>query len=275
MLKSLFLEILQRRVEENGKASIAPLSRQVELERRINSIPFHDPSILQTALKPQTDYGWGDQRRLAAIGDGLIGARLNNFIRLHYPRHHPGRKRWTHWFLSNHYLETVVRQLELDQFMEGPENPDTHAYGTFYEALVGAMSINDGERGPTAFIYRTILLPAAARIERQTDLEVLTTPRDPRWDLTNITLRLFKTVPTYKRVGDYFPRGDRRISVGVHLSNGYHCLGWGRTSEQAKISAAREMIGFLGRSVLPRQENEVVQAILAQYRQPKAVIPAL
>jgi len=217
------------------------------IERQVASMPFAEPKLLRAACTQtfgNTPHGLS-QQGLAIVGDGIVNARIAQYLGVHWPDrvdlYHQIRG---HYYSNGHMAETMVA-LGLDELLESHDDHSVHAIGSLYEAIVGAMWMNDGDRGPTAFIWRTILRP----IEQE-----LRTGRRPRYNpptedavrtLKITTIRSFGVSVVFHPLHNHHNGHSDRNCTRLEIPERYHCYGSGESCAAAHQNAAKEALKYL------------------------------
>lgn len=228
-----------------------PSPSLASLERRIG-LRFRDRSILEQSLR-HTSYvnerpaeSLGSNERLEFLGDAVIGACVADWLYRALPDSTEGDLTVMRSALVRE--ETLARwatELELGSYLRLGRG-EAASGGRFrpallsrvFEALVGAIFLDKGERGARRF-----LMPFVER-----ELETHETPTslvDAKSRLQHLSQSRFGSVPRYRIVEVGGLEHEPTFTAEVMLDSGTTYQGSGRSKRLAEQSAAAAAIGAL------------------------------
>lgn len=236
------------------------------IERLVASMPFTDPMLLDDACTQSfgNHLVGRSQQQLAIIGDGIVNERIAKFLGVHWPdrtdQYHAIRG---HYYSNGHMAEVMVA-MGLDELLKPTDEHTAHALGSLYEALVGAMWLNDGDRGPTAFIWRTILKPIDVELRTGHRPRYVPPADDPVRALKIVTIRMYQVGVVFQPLHDHGHVDHHdRACVRLEIPERYHCDGSGETCEAAYRQAAMTALKYL--KTRSETRPAIVESILGQY----------
>lgn len=135
-------------------------------------------------------------------------------------------------------LARIAKKLNLGRFLmlsRGEEasggRENTQILANTYEAVLGAVFLDQGTDAATKFVEVTLLPLFATEIEKGA-------PRDPKSTLQEIVQSRFQTSPKYKILSTTGPDHAKRFTVGVFLKGEAIGRGSGPNKQQAEEEAA-------------------------------------
>ena len=223
-------------------------------------VAFDDPTLLRAALthpsyanehaEEQTEHN----ERLEFLGDSVLGMVVTGTLFERFPAVPEGRlTEWRSHLVCGPTLSRVAAGLGLGEWLRlgrGEERTGgREREGNLeraYEALVGAIFLDQGLPAARAFIDRT-LGAEFELLEHETDM------LNPKGSLQELAQQLLRETselggrPDYVLVSEYGPDHARSFEVEVRLGGESLGRGQGQSKRQAEKAAATEALAILRR----------------------------
>ena len=232
---------------------IGQAPRQTALERNLK-LRFKNRRFLEQALlhpsysnELRTGEGpGGSYERLEFLGDAILGAAVTLELFRRCPELPEGKlTKLRSSLVSGSPLAHIARGLELGQYLKlgkgeestGGRDRDSNLSATF-EALVGAVFLDQGFETAREFVLRTLAEPMDRLVEEGA-------PEDPKSQLQEMVQGMGGVLPQYRTVEEEGPDHARTFEVEVVVDG--HAMGKGRGQRKldAEKQAAREALGRL------------------------------
>jgi len=177
-----------------------------------------------------------NNERLEFLGDAILDAVVGHIVYEHF-----GRKR--EGFLTNTRSKLVSREtlgklageMGLTELIQsnGPQRShNSYMAGNAFEALVGAIYLDQGYNTALQFINKHIIVKLPEILENETW-------RDPKSLLQEISQRLYTESPIYQLVTMSGPDHDRSFTMRVIVNGIVYGIGSGHSKQDATIRAAQ------------------------------------
>lgn len=245
--------------EAGGLAELAAdEDRPARLAAKLR-LRFKDPELLRLALTHRSLVhdiiaNGGDpvlaaaqtNERLEFLGDAVLGALVAEYVYALDPLADEGTLTKRRVALVR--AETLVRwarELDLGDYLylgqgEQPSggSRDRMLAGAF-EALLGAIALDGGQRAARRFLSRFLAEDAAEIIAVADGLE------NPKGRLQELLYERFKTVPSYRVVASTGPEHAREFTIEVTMDERMLGLGAGASKREAEQQAAAAALALL------------------------------
>jgi ribonuclease-3 len=234
-------------------------------------IRFQRVDLLRTALvhssysNEHPDDAPETNERLEFLGDAVLGLVVAETLYARYPEVGEGRlTEWRAQLVMGPTLARVAESLDLGSALllgRGEEATGGRVregnLERAYEAVVGALSLDQGLDAAREFLHRTLAL------ELET-LESGLTILNPKGELQQL-LQESSARPDYVTVAEEGPEHDRRFTVEVRIGGEPVGVGIGGSKQLAEKEAARQALIVLrtrsaGRGQTPDEADELVGA---------------
>lgn len=176
--------------------------------------------------------------RLEFLGDSVISSVVANFLFQKFPNVDEGKlSKMKSQIVSRASLCGWAQEMKLGQYLflsQGEEATGGRTrdslLGNTYEALVGALFLDQGYDAAQKFIMRH--LSKKKRIIEN----------DFKSRLQEIVQKKFKTPPSYFVVGEIGPDHDKKFTLEVRINKKVLGTGEGRSKKEAEQFAAKEAL---------------------------------
>jgi ribonuclease-3 len=183
--------------------------------------------------------------RLEFLGDSVISSVVANFLFVKFPNVDEGKlSKMKSQIVSRASLCVWAQEMKLGQYLflsQGEEATGGRTrdslLGNTYEALVGALFLDQGYEAAQKFIMRQ--LSKKKRIIEN----------DFKSRLQEIVQKKFKTPPSYFVVGEIGPDHDKKFTLEVRINKKVLGTGEGRSKKEAEQFAAKEALKAMKSSI--------------------------
>lgn len=206
---------------------------------------FSDKTLLKIAithrsfLNENRDVDHDHNERLEFLGDAVLELVVTDFLFKKYPGKAEGELTAIRAALVNtNMLSATSQTLGINDFMRlsKGEAKDTgrarqYILANAFEALVGALYLDQGYETARAFIARELL-------GRTDEIESKRLWQDPKSRFQEKGQELYGKTPTYRTIKEEGPDHDRTFTIGVFLGEEQIAQGIGRSKQEAEQAAA-------------------------------------
>ena len=220
-------------------------NRLTELQSKLG-VKFKNPNLLLRALTHRSylnenrHHSVGDNERLEFMGDAVIELAITRWLYDTFPNESEGyltEARAT--LVQTPMISAIAKQLGLLAFVlmsrgesqSGNKKSQAYLLCCVYEAIVGAIYLDNGYEASAAFIERTILTPSPKAM-------LSCRPRDPKSELQDRTQATDGVTPCYKVLSHSGPDHQKIFEVGVYLGDNLVARGIGQSKREAESRAA-------------------------------------
>jgi len=218
----------------------------------VSGLMFTDHSLLQRALTHRSylnehpEFALEDNERLEFLGDAVLDFFIGEYLYHRFPEMHEGRLTSLRAALvREETLARFAQQLNLGDYLlmghgeveSGGRKRPAILCATF-EALIGALYLDQGMRAVSEFVLR-LVEPEAARILAH-DLD-----KDPKSLLQELSQGEFQLTPAYRTLAIRGPDHAREFTVEVLLGGRVYGRGVGRSKRAAAQEAAAQALRAL------------------------------
>lgn len=211
---------------------------------------FNHPDLLITALTHRS-YVNEHRRshlvhneRLEFLGDAILEMVTSDFLYRNYQAPEGQMTAWRAALVRTESLSQAGEELGYRSLVRlsrgekaGVERAKSVIMADCFEAVIGAIYLDQGYRTARTFIYKHIISKFDQILEEQSW-------RDPKTYLQEITQRLNGTFPQYRTVDSEGPDHDREYDVVVMVSGEDRGTGHGFSKQEAQEKAALEAIKY-------------------------------
>lgn len=211
------------------------------------NISFNDPSLLERAFTHRSYLNEAGNEellhneRLEFLGDAVLELVVTQYLFAEYPHRPEGELTAIRAALVNtQMIGQAGRENHLNDFLRlsKGEAKDTGRARLFilantYEAVIGAIYLDQGFESAYTFVENTILDKAAEIVENNLWQDAKSLFQEQAQAKVGIT-------PTYETLSENGPDHDKVFTVGVFLENEKVAEGAGKSKQDAEQEAARE-----------------------------------
>lgn len=184
--------------------------------------------------------------RLEFLGDSILSFVVSTYIYNEYKNRKEGELTSLRSVLTNtETLYEISKRLDLGQYLKlskGEEETGGRESKTIlantYEAVVGALYIDQGIDAAREFITETILKVID-------EIVLVQGLKDPKSGLQEVMQEKFKTSPRYEVLNEEGPDHDKSYTVGVYLNDKLLSQGVGKSKQEGEKKAAQNALQTL------------------------------
>ena len=224
------------------------------------ALAFANKALLQRALTHRSylnenpGYPLEDNERLEFLGDAILDFVTAEYLYHHFPEMPEGRlTNLRSALVRTERLAFFATSLNLGDFLflgrgedESGGRQRVAILCDAFEALIGALYLDQGLERARAFIHRHIE-PALEEV-LASDSE-----KDPKSRLQEIAQSEFQLTPTYRTIKEDGPDHAKEFTVQAVIGNKVYGTGTGMSKQNAAQSAAEEALNTLTRELKNRQ----------------------
>lgn len=211
----------------------------IEQSQQIIGYEFKDVSLLNQALlhSSAVDHREESNERLEFLGDAVLGFVICHETFMRFPDFEEGdMTKVKSAVVSRRVCSEVADALELHRIlqvgkgMEGSSLPSS-VTGAAYEAIIGAIYIDDGFNTARDFVLKTV----GSRID---DAASSTHQDNYKSVLQQVGQKISGTTPMYTVLDEKGPDHAKCFEIAVELDGKQHPAKWGASKKQAEQLAA-------------------------------------
>ncbi|MEX2405273.1 MAG: ribonuclease III [Candidatus Paceibacterota bacterium] len=218
-----------------------------EFEKKIE-ISFSDKELLRRAFTHRSyinEVG-GERKhneRLEFLGDAVLELVITHFLFDKYPDTPEGELTAVRAALVNtQSIAQAARELGMNEYLllSRGEERDTGRARHFilantYEAVIGAIYLDQGYDAAHRFIQQTLFHKAKAIVENKTW-------HDPKSRFQELAQEHESITPTYKVLKEEGPDHDKHFTIGIFLEEEQVAQGEGQSKQEAEQEAAKNAL---------------------------------
>ncbi len=218
-----------------------------KLEKTLQT-KFNNPDLLRQALVHRSylnenpKFNLPHNERLEFLGDAVIELVVTDYLFKQYPNPEGDLTNWRSAIVNSKKLSEISARLKFEDFLylSRGETKDTgrarqYILGNAFEAVIGAIYLDQGYAAASKFIHRELLVELADIISSKAYL-------DPKSNLQEQAQEKLKTTPMYRVLESCGPDHDKRFKVGVYLNNQLVGSGKGTSKQEAQVAAAGDAL---------------------------------
>ena len=206
---------------------------------------FKDINLLVTALthrsfvnehKSSSEHN----ERLEFLGDAILEMVSSDFLYRNYSEPEGIMTAWRAALVRTESIGDAGKELgyePLVRLSRGEKHGSDRAHDVIladcFEAVIGAIYLDQGYETAKAFIYKHILNKIDAILEEGSW-------RDPKSYVQELAQKTEGLTPTYRTLREEGPDHDKTFTVGVYVGDELKGVGTGHSKQEAQTNAARE-----------------------------------
>lgn len=222
-----------------------------KLEKNLGT-SFKDKNLLLQALTHRSyvnehpEWSLHHNERLEFLGDAVLELAVTEYLYQNYENPEGELTNFRASLVNAETLSAVATELGVDTFLllsrgelKEFERSREELLGNAFEALVGAVYLDQGYEGATAFLSR-VLFPKLDEILR------LGLWRDPKSRFQEEAQEKIGITPRYEVLKEWGPDHAKQFLVGAFLGDEKVAEGEGFSKQEAEIQAAKEALAVKG-----------------------------
>ena len=238
----------QAKIPDSAKI---PANTKLEKLKEIIKVSFENENLLKNAfihrsyLNEHKNYKGLSNERLEFLGDSVLSIIVSLYLYSKLPDSPEGELTQLRASLvRTETLAKIAQKLSLGDYLflsKGEEDSggreNSSMLANTFEALVGAIYLDQGFDAAEKFIYDTIL--------RDWENLSQSAVSDNKSRLQEILQRKYRISPTYKLISSWGPDHARQFKIGVYMDTKLLGKGEGKNKQTAAQNAAQDALGKL------------------------------
>ncbi|PJA47298.1 ribonuclease III [Candidatus Uhrbacteria bacterium CG_4_9_14_3_um_filter_36_7] len=223
--------------------------REVELVEQALGVIFHNKDTLRQALVHRSylnehpDFSLGHNERLEFLGDAVLELVVTEYLFAHYENPEGELTNWRAALVNADMLSLVCQRLGIEEelYLSKGESKEKNSKARYYilanafEALIGAIYLDQGWESAKDFIMRTVMIELPRVLDEQLYI-------DPKSRFQELVQEKQGITPTYKVLNEEGPDHEKLFEVGVYIGKEFIAKGTGTSKHEAQIEAAKKAI---------------------------------
>jgi len=215
-----------------------------DFEKKIRTT-FSDKNLLKQAfihrsfINENPGTGMSHNERLEFLGDAVLELIVTDFLYKKYPGYTEGELTALRSALVNAItISEVASKLGMNDYLllskgESKDNGKARQYilANTYEALVGAIYLDQGYKTVESFIAKTLLPHTEEIVSKKLWRDAKSLVQEKAQEFVNVT-------PSYKVLHETGPDHDKHFTVGICFGRELIAEGKGKSKQEAEQSAA-------------------------------------
>lgn len=212
-------------------------------------VTFKNQTLLTQAfvhrsyLNEHPDFGIEQNERLEFLGDAVLELIVTEFLYNNYPNPEGDLTNWRASLVNANMLAQVAAELNMEEylFLSRGEAKDKaskarqYILANAFEALVGAIYLDQGYDPVSNFIHRFVLPRLPHILEEQLYLDAKSRFQEVAQEVAGVT-------PSYKVLEEVGPDHARQFKIGVFLGEEFVASGEGTSKQEAQMDAAKHAL---------------------------------
>ncbi|MEW6610115.1 MAG: ribonuclease III [Patescibacteria group bacterium] len=216
------------------------------LEKTI-AITFLNKDLLTSALTHRSylnehpEFPFPHNERLEFLGDAVLELVVTESLYLHYPNPEGELTNWRASLVNANMLSELAKEINLDAHMklsrgeakESNTKARQYILANAYEALIGAIYLDQGWNAAKRFIEEQVLVKLPYILEHQLYV-------DPKSRFQEMAQEVAGVTPIYRVLEESGPDHERHFKIGVYLNDEFVADGEGSSKQEAQMAAAEK-----------------------------------
>lgn len=224
---------------------------------------FHDLGLLVTALTHRSYVNEHlttcseHNERLEFLGDAILELVSSDFLFRSFNEPEGVMTSWRAALVCTESIGAAGYALgyePLVRLSKGEQNNPARSHEAImadcFEAVIGAIYLDQGLKTAREFIYRHILIKVGDIIEQESW-------RDPKSYFQELSQQFYGTPPQYRTLREEGPDHDKTFTVAAYVGSQPLATATGHSKQEAQISCAKQALKVFKQkfaNVLPKQE---------------------
>lgn len=220
------------------------MAELAELESRIG-VTFVNKDLLEQAmvhrsyLNEHTGFRLGNNERLEFLGDAVLELVVTEHLYRNYDNPEGEMTNWRAALVNSIVLAEYARTIELEPHLllsrgesqDGQRKARTYILADAFEALIGAIFLDQGFAVAASFIDRFVL----SHLERVLKDKLYL---DPKSRFQEASQERLSFTPVYKVLSEEGPDHAKVFRIGVYVGEELVAEGEGSSKQEAQVEAA-------------------------------------
>jgi ribonuclease-3 len=197
--------------------------------------------VHRSYLNEHPSFPMGHNERLEFLGDAVLELVVTEHLYRNYPNPEGELTNWRAALVNAKMLAGIAHEIEVEPalYLSHGESKDSASKARMYilanafEAVIGALYLDDGMDAAKPFIDRFVLTRLAHVLEHKLYL-------DPKSRFQESAQESVGVTPTYKVLEEHGPDHAKQFTVGVFLGDELVASGTGTSKQEAQVDAAEK-----------------------------------
>ena len=210
-------------------------------DNRLLSMVFTHRSYLNEASTADLEHN----ERLEFLGDAVLELVVTEYLYKNFTNPEGELTNWRSSIVRGEILARVAGELNLGELLFLSKGEDKSGGRTrslilanTFEALIGAIYLDDGYDGAAKFIDRRLIALLPEIIEKKLYI-------DPKSRLQELSQEKMSATPDYRVIAEEGPDHTKQFTVGAYVNNKMLSQGVGSSKQKAETAAAVEALKHL------------------------------
>lgn len=215
-----------------------------ELEKKIKVV-FKNKNLLKQAfvhrsyINENSGTALSHNERLEFLGDAVLELTVTDFLYKKYPEHTEGELTALRSALVNAVIiSSVAESIGMNDYLllsrgEAKDRGKARQYilANTYEALIGAVYLDQGYAAADKFITETLLPKTEEIVNKKLWRDAKSLVQEKAQEFVQCT-------PAYKVLEEHGPDHDKHFTVGIYFNTAQVAIGRGKSKQEAEQAAA-------------------------------------
>jgi ribonuclease-3 len=181
--------------------------------------------------------------RLEFLGDAVLELIISEYLFNNYPDHPEGDlTSFRAATVKTDSLAETSREMEAGRYMKMSKGEEAtggrdkdYLLANVYEAILGAIYIDQSYKACQKFVEETLVPKIKNIVKYRLDI-------DPKTRFQEISQKIFKLTPTYKKVSEEGPDHEKIFTMAVYVGDKELGQGRGSSKQRAEEKAAEQAL---------------------------------
>lgn len=216
---------------------------------KILDIKFKDKELLRSALTHRSylnehkSLQREHNERLEFLGDAVLELIVTEHLFRNYPNPEGDMTNWRSSLVNANMLGSLAEEINLYDYllMSRGEAKDSNTKARRYilanafEALIGAIYLDQGTKVVSKFISKTVLAQLKAILDNESHI-------DPKSRFQEKSQEIYGVTPTYRVLEESGPDHNKKFQIGLYIEKELVATGEGFSKQEAQVDAASKGI---------------------------------
>lgn len=226
------------------------IAKYRDFAREVLEVEFSDIYLLITAFTHRSYVNEHKKtarehnERLEFLGDAVLELAVTEYLYANYPEPEGILTNWRSALVRTESIGAAADAFGFEPFLRlsrgekrGSDRARAQILANCYEAVVGALYLDQGYEPSRKFIDKTILSTLPKILETGSWM-------DPKSHLQELAQRLEGSTPSYKVLSEEGPDHEKTFTIGVFVAGKLRGKGSGHSKQIGQQKAAQEALDY-------------------------------
>lgn len=236
------------------------IAKYREFSRNVLEVEFNDVSLLITAFTHRSYVNEHKKtvkehnERLEFLGDAVLELVVTEYLYVKFPEPEGILTNWRSALVRTESISGAADVSGFEQYLrlsrgekKGTDRARAQILANCYEAVVGALYIDQGYEPSRKFISKTILSTLPKILETGSWM-------DPKSYLQETAQSMENSTPVYKVLEEEGPDHEKTFTIGVFVAGKLRGKGSGHSKQMGQQKAAEEALAYFDN--LPKSNSK-------------------